>query len=149
MTPDTRIVYKDEEGNVSIVIPTPEFLANGGTRGEFLASSVPDGAIFEELHNDDIPKDRYFRNAWRLNGKAIDIDRPKAEAIHLNNLRKIRDEKLKSQDIEYQKALEFRDDAAMNRIAGQKKRLRDMPTETDFSGMTLEEVKAFVPDILK
>jgi len=149
MNVDTRIAYRDVDGNVSVVIPTPNFIANGGTMAQFLERSIPEGAIFEELHKDDIPTDRYFRNAWKLEGKAIDVDRPKAEKIHMDNLRKVRDEKLKSEDIEYQKALEMRDDARMNAVANRKKKLRDMPVDEDLSGLTLEEVKAFIPKILE
>jgi hypothetical protein len=67
----------------------------------------------------------------------------------LNKLRVIRDDKLKAEDIEYQKALEFRDDAAMNAIANKKKKLRYMPDEVDFSGLSLDALKDFVPDVLK
>jgi hypothetical protein len=67
----------------------------------------------------------------------------------MDNLRKIRDEKLKAEDIEYQKAIEFRDDAKMNAIANRKKKLRDMPLDVDFSGMSLDELKAYIPEILR
>ena len=148
MNIDTRIAYKDVDGNVSVVCPTPDFIKNGGTMAQFLERSLPEGAIFEELHKDDIPSDRYFRNAWKLDA-GISVDRTKAEAIHMVNLRAQRDEMLKSEDIEYQKALEMRDDARMNAVAAKKKKLRDMPTDTDLSSLSLDELKAFVPDVLK
>ena len=149
MNVDTRIAYKDVDGNVSIVTPTPEFIENGGTMAQFLEQPLPEGAIFEVLHKDNIPTDRYFRNAWKLDGNKVDIDRAKAEKIHMVNLRVQRDEMLKSEDIEYQKALEMRDDAKMNAVANRKKKLRDMPTDTDLSSLSLDELKAFVPDVLK
>ena len=148
MNIDTRIAYKDVDGNVSVVCPTPEFINNGGTMAQFLERSLPDGVIFEELHKDDIPTDRYFRNAWKLDA-GISVDRPKAEKIHMDKLRKVRDDRLKVEDIEYQKALEMRDDAKMNAVANRKKKLRDMPTDTDLSSLSLDELKAFVPDVLK
>jgi len=148
MNEDTRIAYKDDDGNVSVVMPTPEFLNNGGMMAQFLERSVPDNVVFEELHKDDIPTDRYFRNAWKLEGKKVDIDRPKAEKIHMDKLRKIRDDKLKAEDIEYQKALEYRNDAKMNAVANKKKKLRDMPVDTDFTGMSLDEIKTYMPEIL-
>jgi len=149
MNIDTRIAYKDVDGNVSVVCPTPEFINNGGTMAQLLEHSVPNNVIFEELHKDDLPTDRYFRNAWKLDGKKVGVDRPKAEAIHMGNLRVQRDAMLKSEDIEYQKALEMRDDARMNAVAAKKKKLRDMPTDTDLSSLSLDELKAFVPDVLK
>ena len=149
MTPDTRIAYKDVDGNVSVVIPTPNFIANGGTMAQFLEQPLPEGAIFEVLHKDNIPTDRYFRNAWKLDGNKVDIDRAKAEKIHMVNLRKVRDDRLKVEDIEYQKALEMRDDAKMNAVANRKKKLRDMPMETDLSGLSLEDLKLFKPVVLE
>jgi hypothetical protein len=148
MNPDTRIAYTQEDGTVAIVTPTPEFIAKGGDINALMAKSVPEGALRSIVREDEIPVDRYFRNAWKL-GQGIEIDRTKAEVIHMDNLRKIRDDKLKAEDIEYQKALEFRDDAKMNAVANRKKKLRDMPVDTDFSGMTLDELKNFKPEILK
>ena len=152
MTPNTRIAYTQEDGTVAIVTPAPEFIAQGGTVEQLARKSIPLGTHFEEMDVADVPKDRYFRNAWRLGAplsKSIEIDRPKAEAIHMNKLREIRDEKLKAEDIEYQKAIEFRDDAKMNAIANRKKKLRDMPLDVDFSGMSLDELKAYIPEILR
>ena len=67
----------------------------------------------------------------------------------MDKLRAIRNEKLKAEDIEYQKAIEFRDDVKMNAIANRKKKLRDMPLDVDFSGMSLDELKAYIPEILR
>jgi len=144
-----RIAYKNSDGGVSIVMPTPEFCAcPENDLAKLVERSVPEGCEYEVLDVDDIPSDRYFRNAWLLNA-GIKIDRPRAEKVHLDKLREVRDDKLKAEDIEYQKALEFRDDAKMNAVAARKKKLRDMPTDTDFTGLSLDEVKAFIPDVLK
>lgn len=148
MNPNTRIAYTQEDGTVAIVTPTPEFIAKGGDINDLIAKSVPEGATRSIVRDDELPADRYFRNAWKL-GQGIEIDRPKAEAIHMDKLRAIRNEKLKAEDIEYQKALEYRDDAKMNAVANRKKKLRDMPTNTDLSSLSLDELKLFIPDVLK
>lgn len=148
MNQNTRIAYTQEDGTIAVVVPTPEFIANGGDINTLMAKSIPEGATRSIVREHEIPKDRYFRDAWVLDG-GIQVHRAKAEQIHLNNLRKIRDEKLKAEDIEYQKALEYRDDAKMNAVANRKKKLRDMPTDTDLSGLSLDELKSFVPDVLK
>ncbi len=148
MNPNTRIAYTQPDGTVAIVIPTPEFIAGGGDINQLMEKSVPEGALRAIVREDEIPSDRYFRDAWVLD-EGIKVHRATAEQIHLNKLREIRDEKLKEQDIEYQKALEFRDDAAMNRIANKKKKLRDMPEDVDFTGLSLDALKDFVPDVLK
>jgi len=148
MNPNTRIAYTKEDGTVAIVIPTPEFIAGGGDLERLVAKSIPVGIDYEVYYAEDIPADRYFRNAWVLD-EGIKVHRATAEQIHLNKLREIRDDKLEVLDIEYQKALEFRDDAAMNAIANKKKKLRDMPEDVDFSGLSLDALKDFVPDVLK
>jgi len=148
MNPNTRIAYTQEDGTVAIVTPTPEFIAQGGDVNTLIAKSIPEGALRSIVREDEIPVDRYFRNAWVLDG-GIQVHRAKAEAIHMNKLREIRNEKLKAEDIEYQKAIEFRDDAKMNAIANRKKKLRDMPLDVDFSGMSLDELKAYIPEILR
>ena len=140
---NTRIAYTQEDGTVAIVCPAlqcPDVAT--------LLESVPEGAQHEVIHTDFIPAERYFRNAWRL-GEGIEIDRPHAEKIHMDNLRKVRDEKLKAGDIEYQKALEMRDDATMNAVANKKQKLRDMPQNTDLSSLSLDELKYFIPAVLK
>jgi len=144
-----RIACRNSDGGVSIVMPTPEFCKENpdDILGRLL-ESLPEGAIFEKLKAENIPEDRYFRDAWRLGG-GIKIDRPHAEKIHMHNLRKVRDDKLKAEDVEYQRALEYRDDAKMNAVAARKKKLRDMPTDTDLSGLSLDELKDFVPNVLK
>jgi len=143
MNPDTRIAYTQEDGTVAIVVPTCDCKDINE-----LLKCVPEGASRQVVMAEDIPDDRYFRNAWVLDG-GIQVHRAKAEQIHLDKLRAIRDEKLKAEDIEYQKAIEFRDDAKMNAIANRKKKLRDMPMDVDFTGLSLEELKNFTPDILK
>lgn len=148
MNPDTRIAYTQEDGTIAIVTPTPEFIAKGGDINTLIAKSIPEGAQRSIVREHEIPKDRYFRNAWCL-GEGIEIDRPKAEKIHMDKLREKRNEKLKAEDIEYQKALEMHDNAKMNAVANRKKKLRDMPTNTDLSSLSLDELKSFIPDVLK
>lgn len=143
MNPNTRIAYTQEDGTVAIVVPTCDCKDIND-----LLKCVPEGASRQVVMAEDIPQDRYFRNAWVLD-EGIKVHRAKAEQIHLNKLRVIRDKKLKSEDIEYQKAIEFRDDAKMNAIANRKKKLRDMPVNVDFTGLSLDELKAYIPEILR
>lgn len=146
---NTRIAYTQEDGTVAIVIPTPEFISNGGDFDALVSSSVPKDASREVVDIDDIPTDRYFRNAWRLNN-GIEIDIDKARAIHLNNLREIRNKKLESFDVPFQRALESKDVPKQDEIAAQKQALRDMPKSVDLSVLSApESLKAFMPDILK
>ena len=58
-----RIIYQNDEGGVSILIPTPECLAER-TIEEIAAKDVPAGKPYKIITTDDIPTDRTFRNAW-------------------------------------------------------------------------------------
>ena len=58
---DARIIYPNDDGGVSIVIPAPEC---GLTIEEIAAKDVPKGTPFKIVDVADIPTDRTFRNAW-------------------------------------------------------------------------------------
>jgi len=60
-----RIIYPNDNGGVSIVIPTPEWLSQEGNTIEILVTkSVPEGKPFKIVDVSDIPTDRTFRDAW-------------------------------------------------------------------------------------
>jgi hypothetical protein len=56
-----RIIYPNDDGGVSIVIPAPEC---GLTIEEIAAKDVPAGKPFEIIDVSEIPLDRTFRGAW-------------------------------------------------------------------------------------
>jgi hypothetical protein len=56
-----RIIYPNDEGGVSIIIPAAEC---GLTIEEIAAKDVPAGKPFKIVDVADIPTDRTFRNAW-------------------------------------------------------------------------------------
>ena len=58
-----RIIYPNDDGGVSILIPTPEYMAEH-TIEELAAKDVPQGKPFKIVDVSDIPTDRTFRNAW-------------------------------------------------------------------------------------
>jgi hypothetical protein len=60
---DKRIVYENDEGGISIVIPTPEALTTM-TIEEIAVKDVPQGKEYHIVDVSDIPEDRTFRNAW-------------------------------------------------------------------------------------
>jgi len=57
------ILFKNSDGGVSIVIPTPEYLLTH-TIEECAAKDVPSGEPFKIVDASEIPSDRTFRNAW-------------------------------------------------------------------------------------
>jgi hypothetical protein len=58
-----RIIYPNDDGGVSILIPTPEYLETH-TIEELAAKDVPAGKPFKIVDVSDIPEDRTFRAAW-------------------------------------------------------------------------------------
>jgi len=60
-TMNQRIIYPNDDGGVSIVIPAPEC---GLFIEEIAAKSVPAGKPYKIVDVTDIPSDRTFRNAW-------------------------------------------------------------------------------------
>ena len=58
-----RIIYQNNDGGVSIIIPTPEALETM-TIEEIAAKDVPAGKEFKIVSVNDIPSDRTFRDAW-------------------------------------------------------------------------------------
>ena len=56
-----RIIYPNDEGGVSIIIPSPNCEL---TIEEMAAKDVPAGKPFQIVDVSEIPSDRTFRNAW-------------------------------------------------------------------------------------
>lgn len=60
-----RIIFQNDEGGVSVIIPTPECLQDH-TIEEIAAKDVPAGKPYKIVDVADIPSDRTFRNAWEV-----------------------------------------------------------------------------------
>lgn len=58
-----RIIYPNDDGGVSILIPAPEYLSEH-TIEELAAKDVPAGKPYKIVDTTDIPEDRTFRGAW-------------------------------------------------------------------------------------
>jgi len=61
-----RIIFQNDEGGVSVLIPAPECLQEH-TIEEIAAKDVPAGKPYQIVDVADIPSDRTFRNAWTVN----------------------------------------------------------------------------------
>jgi len=64
-----RVIYKNSEGGVSIMVPTPEFLETHTI--DDVAASLPVGIKYKilDLSNTEVEEflsDRTFRNAWEV-----------------------------------------------------------------------------------
>jgi hypothetical protein len=58
---NSRIIYPNNDGGVSIIIPAPDC---GLTIEELAAKDVPANTTYKIVDASDIPSDRTFRNAW-------------------------------------------------------------------------------------
>ena len=75
----TKVIAYQAEAGVSIVIPTPEAVDLIGI-DEIAKKDVPAGATFQILDAEALP-DRTFRAAWKMTGKKVATDLPKAREI--------------------------------------------------------------------
>lgn len=58
-----KIIYKNENGGVSIVTPTEEALSFMAI-DEIAKKDVPTGLPYKIVEDSEIPEDRTFRDAW-------------------------------------------------------------------------------------
>jgi hypothetical protein len=60
-----RIIFKNNEGGISVIIPTPEALEKHGIEA-IAIKDVPAGKKFKIVDAADIPSDRSERDAWTV-----------------------------------------------------------------------------------
>ena len=60
-----RIIYKNDDGGVAVIIPTPEALALYGIEA-IAQKDVPAGKAYKIVDASEIPTDRTFRAAWTV-----------------------------------------------------------------------------------
>jgi hypothetical protein len=58
-----RIIYKNPDNTVSIIIPTQEYLETH-TIEQLALKDVPANTPYKIVDVSEIPSDRTFRNAW-------------------------------------------------------------------------------------
>ena len=58
-----RIIYKQEDGGVAVLVPSPEYLQDH-TMEDLAAKDVPPNTPFEIVDTDTVPTDRTWRAAW-------------------------------------------------------------------------------------
>jgi hypothetical protein len=85
-----RIIYQNETGGVSIIIPTESV--------ELALKDVPEGVPYEIVYEADIPSDRYFRNAWVMGDCCVEHDLDKCKALGHDLRRQQRAEEFKPYD---------------------------------------------------
>ena len=142
-----RIIFENDEGGVSVIIPAPNC---GLTIEQIAQKDVPKGKTYEIVDTVNIPSDRYFRNAWRKNGKAVEVDMTKAVEIQKNVIRAERAPLLEALDVEYMKASEASDTATQAKIIAEKQVLRDATKHPNLiNAATPKELKIITLDKIR
>ena len=65
-----KIIYKNENGGVSILHPTDEALSFM-TIDEIALKDVPTGLPYKIVEDSEIPTDRTFRDAWTVDDSTL------------------------------------------------------------------------------
>ena len=65
-----KIIYKNENGGVSIITPTQEALEQMSII-ELAQKDVPTGLPYKIVEDSEIPTDRTFRDAWVLDESTV------------------------------------------------------------------------------
>ena len=65
-----RIIYKNDEGGVSVIVPTPEAIELYGIDA-IAQKDVPAGKPYKIIDAGDVPTDRMFRAAWTVDESAL------------------------------------------------------------------------------
>ena len=60
-----RIIFKNDDGGVSIIVPAPEAVAKYGIDA-IAKKDVPAGKPYKIVDASEIPTDRTFREAWEV-----------------------------------------------------------------------------------
>jgi hypothetical protein len=133
----TRIIYTNNEGGISVIIPTGEL-----SIAQVAAKDVPAGAAFEIVEDSAIPSDRTFRNAWVMGNCCVDHDLGKCKEIGHHKRRAARAEEFAPHDEVIAKQIPGADAAAAE-VARQA--IRDKYSsiqEAIEDAKTLDEIKA-------
>jgi hypothetical protein len=88
-----RIIYQNESGGISVVIPTGELPIE-----EVAKKDVPVGVSYEIVDSLAIPSDRTFRNAWVMGDCCVEHDLDKCKEIGHDRRRQQRAEEFAPYD---------------------------------------------------
>ena len=127
------IIFTNENGNVSVCIPTGELSIEA-----VQLKDTPKGSLIVNIT--DLPNQHNdFFDAWELKGSKVEVSLIKAKEITKARLRAERTPLLAAQDVAFQRAQEAGSDTTA--IVAEKNRLRDVTKLAD-AQTTLEGLRA-------
>jgi hypothetical protein len=95
---------------------------------------------WRRIESKELPTDRQFRDAWTDNGAAVVHDMAKARAIHMREIRYVRDFLLEASDYEAVRAAEQKADTS--EILARRQALRDFPATVQAAVDAAENIEA-------
>lgn len=95
MNTNQRIIYTKPDGGVAVVIPTPECKLS---MEEIVAKTVPAEAAYEIVTTDEIPGDRFFRDAWVMGDCCVEHDLGRCKDIAHERRRAARAQEFRPHD---------------------------------------------------
>ena len=102
-----------------------------------------DGNIATESESLTVPSNRFFRDAWVLNGDVISEDLTVAKELFKKVIREVREPLLLAEDVVFMKAIESGDSSAQSASATKKQSLRDAPASSAITNATtIAELKS-------
>jgi hypothetical protein len=131
---NTRIIYTNAEGGVSIIVPAGSI--------EACMKDIPEGTEYEIISAEDIPTDRTFRDAWEKSGKAIQHNLSKCKNIAHEKRRAKRSDEFAPLDIEA--TIPAKAVQAESKRQAVRDKYTTMQTAIDLA-TTIDEIKAAMP----
>lgn len=132
---DQVIIYTNDEGNLSVCMPSGELPIE-----QVLAKDCPASANPIIVDKASLPwSDEDYRNSWEQSGNKVVVNFQKAIEQTKERLRFERKPLLESLDVQFQRALETGADTTS--IVAEKQRLRDITQLTD-AATTLDELRS-------
>lgn len=124
------IIYTNENGNVSVCVPTGELDIQA-----VKAKDTPSHSII--VQDSELPQaDNDFFDAWELSNGTVSVNLTKAKELTKARLRREREPLLAAQDVLFQRAQETNADTTA--IVAEKQRLRDITNLADPCTTTAE-----------
>jgi hypothetical protein len=124
------IIFTNENGNVSICIPTGELDIQA-----VKDKDTPSNSII--IQDSELPSaDNDFFDAWELSNGTVSVNLTKAKSLTKTRLRREREPLLAAQDVLFQRAQESNADTTA--IIAEKNRLRNITNGVDTCTTTAE-----------
>lgn len=136
MNPDHRVLFENDDGTVSVIVPAPAFIAQKLAEGlsseqvtTLVKTAVPSNKRAGSLvvHKNTLPASRVFRKAWCLEAGDVTVNMPVARGLKMAEIRKKRDELLVESDKETLRLDAVGTEQQKKDIQTYRQALRDLP----------------------